>query len=269
LCGVLEYIALNEREKMQFFHEMFDPSLLRLGPGTEASTLKAIHTLPQPIRQRKPAGDGARPRVLDLGCGTGAQSLVLAREFEGPTLAVDNYEPYLDALRRRAAAAGVSGKILTSLQDMRVLEFDADSFDVIWSEGAIFIMGFCEGLVKCRRWLAPGGFLALTEICWLKTDVPAGCRRFLEGVYPSTMDIDGNLAAIRERGYTVVDHFTLPKSAWAEEYYKPLEQRLTVLRGRCARDAERLEMLETIQAEIDAYRKYSDYYGYVFYILRR
>jgi SAM-dependent methyltransferase len=260
---------MNEQERMQFFYEMFDSSLPRLGPGTDASTLKALNIL-LCANPRREARDGQNwPRVLDLGCGTGPQALVLARHLDGRILAIDNHQPLLDALRRRAEAEGLSGKIVTRLDDMRTLEFAEGSFDVIWSEGALFIMGFREGLAKCRPWLAENGFLAVTELCWLMPDAPIECRQFLESRYPVTADVHANLCAMRECGYTVVDHFLLPESAWRDEYYAPMEARLQLLRGQYAGDVERLDMIGLIQTEIDNYRKYSAYYGYVFYVLRR
>lgn len=163
----------------------------------------------------------------------------------------------------------MAGKVAFRLEDMRTVEFGEGSFDVIWSEGAICCMGFREGLEKCRRWLAPEGFLALTELCWLRPDVPPECRSYLQSLYPPVMDIDGNLSAITARGYRVADHFALPESAWTEEYHRPLEERLSVLRGRYAGDSDRLGMIEFIQAEIDGYRKYGQYYGYAFFVLQR
>jgi cyclopropane fatty-acyl-phospholipid synthase-like methyltransferase len=207
--------------------------------------------------------------VLDLGCGTGPQTLVLARHLDGEILAIDHQQSNLDALRRRANAEALSGKIVTRLDDMRTIAFADASFDVIWSEGALFIMGFREGLARCRPWLAEDGFLAVTKLCWYRPDPPSECRQWLEGVYPAITETEGNLAAMRDCGYTVVDHFRLPESAWRDEYYAPMEARLTMLRRQYAGDAERLDMIGLIQTEIENYRKYSAYYGYIFYVLRR
>ena len=260
---------MNENERMQFFYEMFNSSLLRLGPGTDACTLRALNiVLAASPRRAAPTGQ-TWPRILDVGCGTGAQSLVLARHLDGPILAIHNQQPYLDALQRRAAAAGVQGKIVTRLADMRTVELDSGAFDLIWSEGALYCMGFREGLAKCRAWLADGGCLAVTELCWLRPGAPPECRRFIEGEYPVIADIDANVRAMQACGYTVLDHFVLSESAWTDEYYNPLEARLQMLRMRHAGDAERLDMIAGIQAEIDNYRQYSAYYGYVFCVMRR
>lgn len=260
---------MNEQEKMQFFHEMFHCSLGRLGPGTEASTSRALNTVLRARDPDQPPHPQRELRILDLGCGTGAQTLVLARHVDGGILAIDNHQPFLDSLCRRAEAAGVGGRIVTSLQDMRTYEPGDGAFDVVWSEGALFCMGFREGLTRCRPWLAEGGFLAVTELCWLKPDAPAECRSFLEGAYPAISSIDSNLEAMRSCGYTLLEHFILPELAWTDEFYDPLESRLRLLRDRHAGDAQRQEMIEKIQMEIDIYRRYGAWYGYVFYVLRR
>lgn len=260
---------MNENERTQFFYEMFNSSLLRLGPGTDACTLRALNVVLAASPRRTARAGKPWPRVLDLGCGTGPQSLVLARHLDGPILAIDNQQPNLDALQRRAMAAGVQGKIATRLADMRTLEFDAGAFDLIWSEGALFCMGFRAGLAKCRAWLNVDGFLAVTELCWLRPGAPPECRRFIEGAYPVIADIDANVRAMQACGYTVLEHFILPESAWTDEFYNPLEARLQMLRARHAGDAERLDLIAGIQAEIDNYRQYAAYYGYVFYVMRR
>lgn len=78
-----------------------------------------------------------------------------------------------------------------------------------------------------------------------------------------------NLRTIRANGYELIDHFTLPEDAWWGPYYLPLEARLNMFREKYAGDKERLQVVEMSQTEIEQYRKYSAYYGYVFYLLRR
>jgi hypothetical protein len=142
-------------------------------------------------------------------------------------------------------------------------------FDLAWCEGAIFVIGFGAGLTAWSSMLAEDGVLAVSEMAWFKPGAPAECRHFFDEAYPAMTDVNGNLAMIRAAGYKEIGHFPLPESGWWPEYYDPLGARLPALRTLHAADPEKLEMLATIQMEIDLYRKYSDYYGYVFYLMRR
>lgn len=265
----MEIQDVNEQERMQFFYEMFHSSLDRLGPGNEACTLRAIDAVRSASRGPLEAAGDDRPRILDLGCGTGPQTLVLAKHLGGSILAVDHHEPNLDALRRRAEQAGVSDRIRTCCEDMRKLVFDDGSFDVIWSEGALFCMDFREGLTRCRGWLRDGGCLAVSELCWLQAGAPEECRSFIEGAYPVMTDVEGNLRMMRSSGYSVLDHFIVPVAAWTDAFYTPLEKRIGMLRERHAGNPELLDMIASVQLEIDQYRKFSAYYGYVFCVLQR
>jgi len=256
---------MDEQEQMQFFHEMFDASLPRLGPGDDASTRKALDMLLATRPQRK----DAKLRILDIGCGNGAPTIQLAKYAAGTITAVDNHKPFLDELQRRAEAEGLSGKIEFCLKDMRALGIEMGSFDLIWAEGSLFVMGFREGLEACRGLLTPRGLLAASELSWLRPDPPSECREFFANAYPAMVDIAANLAAIESCGYEVLGHFTLPESAWWTPYLHPLEDRLQSLREKYATDPERIEAIESIHREIEIYRKYSSYYGNVFYLMQR
>ena len=260
---------MDQQEQMKFFYEIFAPSLPRLGPGDDASTRRALQALLAERLNDVDASAPAKLRVLDIGCGNGAQTIQLAKRVDGRILAVDNHQPYLDELQRRAEAAGVSARIQPCLRDMRDLGLEESSFDLIWSEGALFVMGFGEGLKACHSLLAPRGLLAVTELSWLRHDPPAESHQFFSSVYPAMADVGANLAAIEACGYEVLDSFALPESAWWEPYYHPLEERLRSFRKQYATDPEKLGMVESIQMEVDIYRKHSGYYGNVFYLARR
>jgi len=262
----------------EFFYEIFDASLPRLGAGNEAATIRALTMLRAAPPRRAKKAVPRTTRILDLGCGNGGQTVTLARHTEGSILAMDNHQPYLDELQRRAEAAGVSGRIQVSLRDMRSLGKEDGPFDLIWSEGALFVIGFRKGLTACHSLLAPGGELAVSELCWLRPDRPADCQRYFAAVYADRagtdasqglVDIESNLATIRACGYEVLGHFTLPEAAWWEPFYHPLEERLRSLRTQYPAEAEKLALIESIQAEIDLYRQYSAFYGNVFFVMRR
>jgi len=247
-----------------FFYEIFDASLPRLGVGDDASTERALSTLLAAMPPRE-----GPMRVLDIGCGNGPQTICLARHVDGSILAVDNHQPFLDELLKRAATAGVAGKIQVLLKDMHTLTKDDGPFDLVWSEGALFVMGFRAGLTACHALLAPDGGLAVSDIAWLRPDVPAECRQFFADVYPAMTSIAENLTTIEACGYELLDHFTEPESAWWEPLYHPLEERLCTLRKSCAADGEKMKLIEAIETEITMYRQYAEFYGNVFYLMRR
>jgi len=233
--------------------------LPREGPGDDESTLRAFEML---------EGLPAAASILDIGCGPGAQTVALAcRAVQSKIVAVDTHQPFLDDLSRRAAKAGVAERIQPLNISMFELSFDAQ-FDLIWSEGAIYIIGFEEGLRKWRPLLKPGGYVAVTEISWLKPDVPKPALDFWLEAYPEMETVEENLARLSRAGYRALGHFALPESAWWQDYYNPMAVRIENMRHKYRGNEEAQNILDMEYAEIELYRKYSAYYGYVFYVMQ-
>jgi len=234
-------------------------NLPRQGPGNfEATRLAFSHLEMLPDR----------PRLLDVGCGPGMQTLDLARLTKGSIVAVDNHQPYVDRLSEKIQQSGLDDRVSVVCADMFDLPFAPGEFDVIWSEGAIYIIGFDRGLSQWRSLLKPGGYLAVSELTWLQPNPPEAVRSFWEEGYPAMRTMDENLAAMEENGYAIVDAFPLPESAWWDNYYSPLEQRISQLQRKYSSNAEALQVLDMERQEIDLYRRYSKFYGYVFYIAK-
>jgi SAM-dependent methyltransferase len=234
--------------------------LPREAPGDDASTARALALA---------RGLPPKPDILDVGCGPGAQTLVLARATGGAVLAVDNHAPFLEDLRRRASWAGLADRVQSIRGSMFELPFMEAAFDLIWSEGAIYIMGFDHGLQSWRRLLRPAGWLAVTEVAWLRDDPPREIVDFWTAGYPGIRTVAENLAAIRDGGYDPAGHFVLPESSWWDSYYVPVLERVARLKETYRGDAEALGILDQETLEIDLYRKYSSYYGYVFFVMKR
>ena len=234
--------------------------LPREGPGDDGSTERALRLLPNLP---------TRPQILDVGCGPGAQTLVLASATGGTVTAVDVHQPFLDELRQRARAAGLAENIHPLRASMNALPFEPESFDVIWSEGAIYIMGFEGGLRAWQPFVRQRGYVVVSEVSWLVDDPPAPAREFWNEAYPAMQSSAENRAAVERCGYERVADFVLPKSAWLDGYYTPLARRMDTLERDHANDPATLKFIAGERREIDLFHAHGDTYGYVFYLMRR
>lgn len=244
---------------MSLFYRIYE-QLPRQGPGDVHGTGRAFEVLPDL---------GSKPMILDIGCGSGKQTVELARRSGGQITALDNHQPFLDALMARARTAGLADRITCTCMDMANMTFTPSSFDLIWSEGAIFILGFKRGLLQWRPFLRPCGYIAVSEIAWLKPKPPVELIEFWGSECPDMVDKDLLLATAKSCGFRTLDHFILPEQAWWTDYYEPLETVLAELRDEFKADDQAMGLLQTLQTEIDMYRKYSDYYGYLFLVMQR
>ena len=232
--------------------------LPREGPGNRASTARALGlmgTLPK------------KPSIVDVACGPGAQTLDLANLVpDAHIVAVDAHPPYLDELRRRTSAAGVADRVEIRSADMRALPFDPGTVDVLWCEGAAYIMGVPDALKTWRPLLKPGGCIALTEPVWLKPDVPEIVQKNW-AEYPAMTDVVSCREIIRRAGLKLLGDFLLPEAAWWDDYYGPLEARAQQLSTKYRGDAVAEQVLRDALVEAEVYRTYSSYFGYQFFVM--
>jgi SAM-dependent methyltransferase len=248
-----------DRALALFFEVMED--MPRGGPGDPAATLRALGLIPHLP---------PRPRILDLGCGPGQQTLTLAGHTDGHVTALDNHAPFIERLRRRASELGLGERVRAVVGDFLALDLPERSFDLIWSEGAIYLIGFERGLKEWGRFLEPGGFLAVSEAVWLRPDPDEELKAYWRREYPAMTDVSGCLDIIRARGYETLGHFTLPVSVWWDSYYTPMGHRLAVLKEKYRANEEALEVLRALERdEISFFRKTSDFWGYEYFVCRK
>jgi SAM-dependent methyltransferase len=244
----------------------------RQGPGSSETTRRAID-----LAGLRPNPD--RPlRIADLGCGTGASALVLAETLakdpsESPgaeIVAIDGIGAFIERLRERVADRGLSGRLEGRVADMAALPLGDGEFDVLWSEGAIYNIGFEHGARIWRRHLRPGGLLAVTELSWTSADRPAEIERHWQTAYPGIATPSENLARLERVGYLPIGFFMLPASCWSN-YHDPIEASLPAFLERHADGPHRetaRAVAEGVRVEIDLRRRYGAFFGYAFHLAR-
>jgi SAM-dependent methyltransferase len=233
----------------------------RQGPGSEAETRRAVA-----LSRLAP---GAGLRIADVGCGTGASALVLARELGGRITAVDLVPEFLASLEERARTAGLSDRIETLAAPMDALPFEEGSLDAIWSEGAIYSMGFAAGVAAWRRFLRPGGVLAVSELTWLTRRRPADLTRHWTAEYAEVDLASAKIAVLEDEGYAPLGHFVLPRSCWTDGYYDPLRERLPAFLARHPGSEAAATVAAAEEAEIALHERHGHLYGYGFYVAAR
>lgn len=244
-----------------YFFELYE-AIPRQGPGDRESTERALGLLPPLTSQQ---------RILDLGCGSGAQTVDLARATAAGIVAVDIHEAFVTQLVKRAADQGLGARIQAQVGDLNSLALPDGSFDVIWCEGAIvIIMGsFAKGLSTWRRLLVPGGHLVVSELCWLRDDPPAEVKAFFEAEGADVTDLAARRKAIADNGYRLVGDFVLPSVGWWENYYVPLGAALERFRLAHAGNDEALAVAARSQHELELYRRHQEHFGYGFFVMQR
>jgi hypothetical protein len=133
----------------------------------------------------------------------------------------------------------------------------------------VHVIGVERGPAQWRVVLRDQGFVAFTEVTWLRDDPPGEPKDSWKQAYPAISSRAQNERTIQPAGYRLLHHFTLPQSDWWDEYYGPIEKKLPALRRTCEDDPEALRVLETEEEEIRLYRRYARYYEYVFYIAQK
>lgn len=234
--------------------------LERQGPGSPEATHKALGFIDNLTGQS---------RIADIGCGTGGQTRTLASHVQGSVTGLDLFPEFIRIFNRQAMQSGLQDRVRGIVGSMDNLPFAEEELDLIWSEGAIYNIGFERGLNEWRKFLKPGGCLAVSESSWFTAERPEEIHRFWMDMYPEIDTVPNKIAQIQRAGYVPVASFILPESCWTEHYYAPQVPVQEMFLHQYPGNEAAAEFIAFLRHEEELYRRYKEFYGYVFYIAKK
>lgn len=232
-------------------------NLERQGPGSPEITLKALSFV---------EGLTDKSQIADIGCGTGGQTMVLAQHAPGKIRGVDLFPVFIDLFDANVKKLNLQDKVKGVVASMDELDFKAEELDLIWSEGAIYNIGFERGLKEWREFLKPGGYIAVSEASWFTAKRPAEIEAFWEDAYPGIDTIPNKVEQMQNAGYAPVASFILPDYCWTDNFYTPQVPVDEAFLKKHAGNKTAEDFIKNQQHEARLYHRYKDHYGYAFYI---
>lgn len=236
-------------------------TMQRQGPGSTSDTLRALGFMSEYLPKNL--------SIADIGCGSGGQTITLARHIDGHITAVDLFPGFLEELESRSTKQGLSEKITTVKASMDSLPFSDASYDLIWSEGAIYNIGFENGIRLWRPFIKDGGYLAVSEITWITNTRPKEIEDFWTGAYSGIDTAANKIIQLERNGFSLAGYFHLSPSSWLKEYYTPLQDALKPFLAKHNFSELATKVAREHNEEIELYRRYQEYYSYGFYVARK
>lgn len=230
----------------------------RQGPGSPEVTIKALGFIDNLTTES---------RIADLGCGTGGQTMTLAQNAPGQITGLDLFPDFINIFNRNARTLGLSGRVKGIVGSMQeTLPFEKESVDLIWSEGAIYNIGFERGLNEWRQYLKKDGYIAVSEASWFTAERPTEIYDYWMAHYTEIDTIPNKVAQMQNAGYIPVATFILPENCWTEYYFAPCCKMQQAFREKHRGNKAAEELILSERHEMELYHRYKEFYGYVFYI---
>ncbi len=232
-------------------------NLERQGPGSPEITVKALSFI---------SNLSDKAHIADIGCGTGGQTIVLAQHTTGKITGIDLFPTFIDIFNSNIEEHNLQNRMKGLIGSMDNLPFNHNELDLIWSEGAIYNIGFERGLNEWRKFIKPGGYVAVSEASWFTNERPDEINKFWMDAYPEIDTIPNKVDQLQKAGYIPIATFILPEICWTENFFNPQVSAQESFLKKHTDNKSVVDFISYLKYESQLYNKYKDYYGYVFYI---
>jgi ubiquinone/menaquinone biosynthesis C-methylase UbiE len=189
-----------------------------------------------------------KPRILDIGCGSGVPTMELARLGQGEVIGIDIDQSALDKLTKKIREAGFSDRVQAVNCSILDMAFPDESFDIVWSEGSVFVIGFKRGIQKWKRFLKPSGFMV---------------------IHDEKGNVEEKLLQISECGYKLLGYFILSEDTWWTEYFAPLERLIAKSQTSYTDDPHTLEEFNQARRELEMFKRNPERNNSVYFVMQR
>ncbi|PKP15674.1 MAG: SAM-dependent methyltransferase, partial [Bacteroidetes bacterium HGW-Bacteroidetes-22] len=233
---ICEYFASTERQ----------------GPGSPEATIRALSFIDNLTDES---------RIIDLGCGTGGQTMVLAQHAPGQITGIDLFPTFIDMFNANAEKLNLRDRVNGIVASMDNLPFQEEEFDLIWSEGAIYNIGYEKGLNEWGKLLKTGGYIAVSEASWFTDERPAEIDAFWNDAYPEIDTIPHKVAQMQKAGFIPVATFILPENCWIEHFFAPQVAAQEVFLKKYAGNETAEALVANLRHETQLYNRYKAFYG--------
>lgn len=237
-CGHRSISNIFHWVKIEMGAEEFQKGKERIRKRLLKYTRKAFRMLPKMDK----------PRILDIGCGSGIPTLELARLSQGEVIGIDIDRPALDKFICKIEQLELSYRVWAIHCSMLDMDFPNESFDILWSEGSIYAIGFEKGLREWKRLLKPDGFMV---------------------IHDEQENVKEKLEQISSYGYDLLGYFSLSKETWWKQYFAPLEKQVVAFQVKHTYGCVVSEELRQSQIELDMFKKNPERNSSVYFIMKR
>ncbi len=229
----------------------------RQGPGSAEITAKALSFI---------ENISASSKIIDIGCGTGGQTKTLAEKTKANIIGIDSLPKFISLFNKNMKKIGVSNRVEGIVGFMENMQLEENEYDLIWSEGAIYNIGFEYGLNEWYKFLKKGAYISVSELSWLTNKRPVEIDSFWNNAYSGIDTISNKIAQMQNAGYIPVASFVIPETCWIDSFYMQQVRIQELLQCKYPENKLVMDFVEKMKQEFELYSKYKEFYGYVFYI---